>query len=89
MSYPNIQLKDIGMSGVSGGSSSVFSRKESLNAKFYVPLKRRITGPHEPATHSIIQTVSILEITIFVIGLLLFFSSPSNMVFIFSMSFIQ
>lgn len=42
LNYPNIPLKDLGLSGLSGGSSSVFARKESSNNKFYVPLKKRL-----------------------------------------------
>jgi len=42
LNFPNAQLKDIGISGVSGGSSSRLIRKEEGNQNFYVPLKRRL-----------------------------------------------
>lgn len=47
---PNTSLKDIGTNGLSGGSSSVFAWKESLNKEFYVPLKRRMIDKHGSET---------------------------------------
>ena len=47
MNFPNTSLKDLGYSGMSGGSSSRMIRKENSNNggggnNFYVPLKRRL-----------------------------------------------
>jgi hypothetical protein len=42
LAYPDTPLKDIGYSGVVGGSSSVLSRKEIDSSSIYVPLKKRI-----------------------------------------------
>jgi hypothetical protein len=43
LNFPNVPLKDLGFSGLSGGSSSVFARKEiQTNNNIYVPLKRRM-----------------------------------------------
>ena len=42
MDHPDTPLKDIGYSGVVGGSSSVLSRKDIDTSSIYVPLKKRI-----------------------------------------------
>lgn len=42
LEHPNTPLKDLGYSGVSGGSSSVLARKEVQTQNIYVPLKKRL-----------------------------------------------
>lgn len=42
MNYPNAPLRDLGFSGLTGGSSSLLARKDSDKNKFYVPLKKRV-----------------------------------------------
>jgi len=42
LDYPDSSLKELGVSGFTGGSSSVLARKETANSDLYIPLKKRI-----------------------------------------------
>ena len=42
MEYPDHQLKDVGISGYTGGSSSALSRKDLKQKEIYIPLKKRL-----------------------------------------------
>ena len=42
LEYPDSSLRDIGVSGFTGGSSSVLARKDSEAKELYVPLKKRL-----------------------------------------------
>lgn len=42
MEYPDHQLKDIGISGYAGGSSSALARRDLQSKEIYVPLKKRL-----------------------------------------------
>lgn len=42
MEYPDHQLKDVGISGYAGGSSSALARRDLHQKEIYVPLKKRL-----------------------------------------------
>jgi hypothetical protein len=61
LDFPNTSLKDIGISGVTGGSSSVLSRKEINTSNIYVPLKKRMMDKSFSSS-KLLDTSTLVEI---------------------------
>jgi hypothetical protein len=61
LDFPNTSLKDIGISGVTGGSSSVLARKEVNTSNIYVPLKKRMMDKSFSSS-KLLDTSTLVEI---------------------------
>lgn len=50
---PDSSLRDIGVGGMAGGSSSMLARKDTSKENLYVPLKRRMAKGEDFETNEV------------------------------------